>query len=882
MALLVTCCISDIVATAEYFTQKMLTSEEVVDAVVDSIKYTGASQIRYSLSVAHLAGHIRRNLHLIGKEVERDFQKKLLDEDLGDPESPEPVDPSAATYADAAALCIFIGTLHDAKVMPFDDFEKACAYLINGLKSTLHLNCIHEMLAYGCARFVPEITKEVVDKYKTIVRRRCRRKIREPTEEETQLLELLRNLGTRDVDETWPEVVDITLNLNYALQASPLVLRNTFMSAMTTSYRLQSTSPTYPYKIFAIGVYAPPEWPEYPSSQNLPPYSPLKWKSASKPLMPLALKNLEFLLRVVHKHKINWPVEDTSFFAQSPRDYMLWLLRPIADIFNQLHSLDVLKEPMECIEVVLSDQLIYGATFVAESFDRAWPTVHPPIVICLSDDLFGPRGEISPRVDYALSKALELKPSTPYLIVSNFKGIVVFYPPSALNTTSEALFERVSTTEHSQALRTITTTFLVKSFQGAYPYINIPDFEPELEVDLVGPSQDPNAPLLTDKELFATHHRHSDFDFISLIHDEARTLQFLRWKEYNLRTLSKVAMREGDVVRTVTDDCGTFRRHPDVRPIYPYDPSELPPDTLAHLEEIRRESPLASSGIAAALEKSNTFTLEIKSIISAGNESNMSTVYRCQITSIDDNSVSSSTPLCLKLFDDRFQKIDALSEDLDDPRWYDYVLFGETYAHNEATVYDKLFPVQGTVISWFYGVHQFVLPNGFVLCGVLMELVDGGDLHSDCTKGLSKGRIIRMIQSCRHATRVLDVADVCQCDWHLGQILLHTTTTTTSPTPALPQHEHTVFIDFASAVQTYHPDDPILLNNYNGVARVLARWARRAGLDPMLVVENFDEPDEWDPNPSILQRPKDDGTFAGIVTPTLFPFISFEASPPVD
>jgi hypothetical protein len=69
----------------------------------------------------------------------------------------------------------------------------------------------------------------------------------------------------------------------------------------------------------------------------------------------------------------------------------------------------------------------------------------------------------------------------------------------------------------------------------------------------------------------------------------------------------------------------------------------------------------------------------------------------------------SSPSLCLKLFDDRFRSLRSPDEDDEDeliPRWFDRVVIAEIYALNEAFAYDKLRPVQGSLVRWFYGMHQ--------------------------------------------------------------------------------------------------------------------------------------------------------------------------------
>jgi hypothetical protein len=155
----------------------------------------------------------------------------------------------------------------------------------------------------------------------------------------------------------------------------------------------------------------------------------------------------------------------------------------------------------------------------------------------------------------------------------------------------------------------------------------------------------------------------------------------------------------------VTNEVGQIV--PSIKPIYPFDNSEIPPDTEAHLEQIQRVSPLVTAGIAEAFERSKTFTLKIQRVIAEGSEHGICVVYRCQLTSID-NVVVSSPSLCLKLFDDRFQRLRIPDEEEGglEARWFDRVVIAETYALNEAFAYDKLRPVQGSLVPWFYGTHQ--------------------------------------------------------------------------------------------------------------------------------------------------------------------------------
>jgi hypothetical protein len=230
----------------------------------------------------------------------------------------------------------------------------------------------------------------------------------------------------------------------------------------------------------------------------------------------------------------------------------------------------------------------------------------------------------------------------------------------------------------------------------------------EIDEDVVlpeGPPQNPHQPLIGDEEVFATHRRHFDFDMATLVRDRARALQFFRWHEHVSKKFAKLVAHPKDTLTAKTNEVGQIV--PDIRPIYSFDTSEISSDTAAYLKAIQRESPLVTAGAAELFKQSKCFTLQIQDVVAEGSKRGMCTVYRCQITSIDNVPVSIS-PLCLKLFDDRFQLLESPDEDDGDlvPRWFDPVVHAGTYALNEAFAYDKLLPAQGSVIPWFYGTHQ--------------------------------------------------------------------------------------------------------------------------------------------------------------------------------
>jgi hypothetical protein len=141
--------------------------------------------------------------------------------------------------------------------------------------------------------------------------------------------------------------------------------------------RMCSTSPIYPTQIFSKAVPHPEPWPTpIPPLPMCGPWnssSSQEWKEAEdkEKTVRRALSNFQRALRFAHKRKVDWPTAEciSSKYAHSsvllqlltrlphrqPSEYLTTLLSPIANIFNQLHSPDVLKTPMEYIPLTFGE-----------------------------------------------------------------------------------------------------------------------------------------------------------------------------------------------------------------------------------------------------------------------------------------------------------------------------------------------------------------------------------------------------------------------------------------------------------------------------------------------------------------------------------------------
>ena len=143
-----------------------------------------------------------------------------------------------------------------------------------------------------------------------------------------------------------------------------------------------------------------------------------------------------------------------------------------------------------------------------------------------------------------------------------------------------------------------------------------------------GPQQDPNPQALpTDETIFATCHRHSDFDIPTLVRDPK---QFLRWCKHVQSQHLKIVAHSNDVLNAVTNEIDP-RCVPFPCPLFPLELSEFPKETMCHLKEIQRQCLLATAGLADLLSQSKRFSLEIRSPLSEGNQNSLGTVYRCEV-----------------------------------------------------------------------------------------------------------------------------------------------------------------------------------------------------------------------------------------------------------
>jgi hypothetical protein len=215
-----------------------------------------------------------------------------------------------------------------------------------------------------------------------------------------------------------------------------------------------------------------------------------------------------------------------------------------------------------------------------------------------------------------------------------------------------------------------------------------------------GPPIDPCTPMQVDGEVFASHRRHSDFDFHTITRDPARGLQFFRWKENIKKNFSPIFASPGDALLGLTN--GFIRHNQGLSPYYPVE--KLPLETVDHIQSVQRSCPMWP--LLDSLWSSNTFTLRLLEDMTPSRGGGLCRTYKCDIRSIGGKMEDGSPVLCLKLFDDRFFPMETPSEEvIKEGLWWARYRTAEHHVRNEDATYKKLQLAQGSLIPWFYGSH---------------------------------------------------------------------------------------------------------------------------------------------------------------------------------
>lgn len=219
---------------------------------------------------------------------------------------------------------------------------------------------------------------------------------------------------------------------------------------------------------------------------------------------------------------------------------------------------------------------------------------------------------------------------------------------------------------------------------------------------------DPSVPMLSEKDVFATHKHHHDFDLYMLMNRPALALQFLRWKLHEC--VSQIqTVRPGDKLLCATD--GFAKQHHPLVPYWPVDTEAIPSSTMECIQTVARLHALGEEA-RIRLATSSVFELDIAEQLAPGRTPRGATVHRCRITSIDGETIHAGPQkLCVKLFDDRLlwvhppEEPEAETVDADAGWWANWSTSQEGIRREHAS-YQQLSFAQGSLVPWYYGAHK--------------------------------------------------------------------------------------------------------------------------------------------------------------------------------
>ncbi|KZT28358.1 hypothetical protein NEOLEDRAFT_1129754 [Neolentinus lepideus HHB14362 ss-1] len=548
---------------------------------------------------------------------------------------------------------------------------------------------------------------------------------------------------------------------------------------------------------------------------------------------------LSSTLRNCHRRRIHWPVHENSDASNIQQYYLDVLLRPVTFVFNQLRNQAVFPE-ITCYKCSTNG----GTTITSFSYHLEQPRDYAPpfdfpIIIFLPRHLL----DIEPfallsEVDDAILQAVNMN-SRATILCTDLSTCLILRSHRGQGDGSMLLCEHVKLPD-LRALRIIIAAYVLQSIsRSENPYIEVPAMCGHIEhTTFEGPSLDTSkVSILPDEEICRTRHRHVDFDFVALTKDYRQTQQFFHWKAWIRDNVSPRIAGPGDIVIGETE--GFARRHGQLVPLYNVE--ELSEEIKHHIRSVKRPYP------RVFLSSSRSFSLQLLEELTPKRTSGcMCRTYTCKVVAVDDSSVDESSPvLCVKLFDDRFHKMDT-DVDVDShddqntpppeelPWWLIQYQNAEDGIRCEDMAYKQLRFLQGALVPWYLGSHKFILPTGHEVYGILMEYIPAMPLGQGYAIELNTKQQVELVQSVGIAVRALEHADISQHDWHKGQILVN-------------RHRscvHCVLIDFACASTSLHHADFHRDDDFGFAFDTLS--LPETGIDRELIWNHLGERQCWD------------------------------------
>ncbi|KAG8996141.1 hypothetical protein FRB90_012820 [Tulasnella sp. 427] len=279
--------------------------------------------------------------------------------------------------------------------------------------------------------------------------------------------------------------------------------------------------------------------------------------------------------------------------------------------------------------------------------------------------------------------------------------------------------------------------------------------------------------LLTYEDAMTQWKQKSDIDWYTACNDPNHRTLVSRWmKDTLVNHQGKVFVSRGDVLKMTP--FAYQRRYPPLRAVYAKVP--LPDSTAFLLEDKRRNAFLEAFG--SRLEGAKEAEIRVLKELDSSNLMD-GTSFACELVSIDGDSVLAGPKLLIKIFDDR--RMGDPGRSSGDHQWFADSVWtqSDNLVALEDASYRRLDHAQGSMLPYYYGAHEVVLPDGIRCWAILTELVQGYNPQS-LPQSVKDAIKVDVIEYVRHVLRVFQFSDVSKPLWRFGDIRINFTSETSA------------------------------------------------------------------------------------------------------
>ncbi|KAK7024452.1 hypothetical protein VNI00_016303 [Paramarasmius palmivorus] len=229
-------------------------------------------------------------------------------------------------------------------------------------------------------------------------------------------------------------------------------------------------------------------------------------------------------------------------------------------------------------------------------------------------------------------------------------------------------------------------------------------------------------------------------------------------------------------------------------------PLEKPPSERIEciMKEPRERMLDVDMALALARRQVATLRFRISTVVRSGCDKFSQVCFGNLEWTDTEGNTAKTVMVCLKLFDETLFPIPSPTDCREEYEFSEPQerLLGLNFAvdmmRREKAVYERLEYLQGTLLPHVYGFHQFKLPDGRKVYGLLLEAIIGSALSSFTPQDWPESVQLNIVSHIRRGLQAIQFAGIKQGDWHLGQILLRSI-----PGKETDTEFAVVFIDFA-------------------------------------------------------------------------------------